>query len=254
MRALVYNWDLISNLVQRDIKLHYQRSFFGILWSQINPLISVIIFTIVFQKIVPLNIPNYPAYVFSGLLAWNWFSNSLNQANFSLTSSRDLVRKPNFATEMIVVVSVSSNLVNYLLSMPVLFGLLIINNVPFTLTLFFLPVVIAIEFFFTLGLALIISAANVFFRDVMHITAVVTGIWFYITPVFYRTAGTPNDFEFLYSLNPMNHLIQAYRQVLLYGQLPDLTTLAGLAAMALLTFGIGLFFFQRLKYDFVDAL
>ena len=253
MRTLVYNWDLLSNLVQRDISIHYRRSFLGIIWSQVNPLLTLLIFSFVFQTLVPLNIPNYPAYVFTGLLVWNWFSISLTSVNYSLLNSRDLVRKPQFPVEMLVVVSVSANFVNLLLASPVLFGLLLINNIVPNWTLIFLIVIIAEQFFFTLGLALIISAANVFFSDVSHFVGVLVTVWFYLTPVFYRPS-TKNDYSFVVNWSPMFHLINAYRKVLLNGEVPDLITLLWLAPVSLITFGLGLAFFRRLKYSFVDQL
>lgn len=254
LRTLIYNWDLVFNLIQRDIKIHYRRSVLGILWTQINPLLSLIIFSFVFQQVVPLNIPNYPAYVFTALLVWNWFSSSLLLSSYSLANSRDLVRKPQFATEMIVVVSIGANFVNFLLSTPILIGLLLFNNLIPNWTLVFLPLLLVIQFAFTLGLALIISASNVFFHDVMHIANVLVTGWFYITPIFYRPLANRHDFDFLYSLNPMNLLITAYRDVLLRGEVPNLGTLLILVVVAPLTLALGMFFFQRVKYSFVDML
>lgn len=253
LRSLIYKRDLLLNLVQRDIKLHYRRSILGILWAQINPLLSLLIFSFVFQTIVPLNIPNYTAYVFTGLLAWNWFSAALNGANYSLINSRDLVRKPQFQTEMIVAASVATNLVNYLLALPVLLGLLLINGLIPNWTIVFLPLLLAIQYVFTMGLALLISATNVFFRDVLHIVAVLTSVWFYLTPVFYSVASR-SEYEWVINLNPLYHFLVAYRQIFIAGKPPDLTLLAFLMLLAVAVYILGYSIFHRLKYNFVDEL
>jgi lipopolysaccharide transport system permease protein len=252
-RNLIYKRDLLWNLVQRDIKLNYRRSLLGILWAQINPLLSLLIFSFVFQTIVPLNIPNYTAYVFTGLLAWTWFSASLNGANYIILNSRDLVRKPNFQTEMIVAASVATNMVNYLLALPVLIGLLLINDLVPNWTILYWPLLMAIQYVFTLGLALLISSTNVFFRDVLHIVAVVTAVWFYITPVFYAV-NSRSGYEWIINLNPLTHFMAAYRRVLMDRQAPDLSQLALLGFLAVVAFGVGYFIFQRLKHAFVDEL
>ena len=253
VRSLVYRYDLVANLVRRDIFTHYRRSVLGLLWAQLNPLLSVVIFSFVFQTLVPLNIPHYPAYVFSGLLAWNWFSVCLNTANYSLISSRDLVRKPQFPTEMIVVVSVTTNLIYFALALPILLGLLLLNGLVPNWTLIFLPAVIAVQFCFTLGLALIVSCANVYFRDVLHITAIVINLWFYITPVFYSVSNH-NEYAAIRDWNPMAHIVGMYRRILLDGQPPDGIEAMGMTMIALGVLWAGLAVFRQGKYGFVDVL
>jgi ABC-type polysaccharide/polyol phosphate export permease len=253
IRNLIYKKDLIFDLVKRDLKLNYRRSFLGLLWAQINPLFSLLIFSFVFQKIVPLNIPNYTAYVFVGLLTWNWFSNSLNNANYSLIFSRDLVRKPQFQTEMIIAASVGTNLANFLLALPILLGLLIFSNLIPNWTIIFLPVLILIQYCFTLGLALIISSLNVFFRDISHITSIILIGWFYLTPVFYKPNLTP-EFAYFSTLNPMFQFLDLYRTVLIEGKVPEFFPLLILFLLSSLVLSFGYLVFQRLKPNFVDEL
>ena len=253
MRSIRYQWDLLTCLVQRDIKMNYRRSVLGILWAQLNPLLSLIIFSFVFQQVVPLKIPDYPVYVFSGLLAWNWFSTCINQANYSLINSRDLVRKPQFSTEMILVVSVAANMVNFILALPVLLVLLLISGLIPNWTVIFLPLVLLVQFLFTLGLAFIFSSLNVFFRDMLHIVAVLVTSWFYITPIFYR-ADMRSDYAFIINLNPMTHIIAAYRSIWMYGSPPDFVGLGIVGIIAGLIFLVGLRVFGTLKYSFVDEL
>ncbi len=253
LRTINYQWDLVSNLVVRDIKLHYRRSVLGILWAQINPLLSLLIFSFIFERVVPLGIPNYTAYIFTGLLGWNWFASTVNNANYSLTQSRDLVRKPQFQTEMIVIISVTTNMVNYLLAMPVLFGVLLINGLTPNWTLVYLPLVMGIEFIFILGLALLVSATNVFFRDVTHIVNVLVSVWFYLTPIFYQIKSD-NKYVLLINLNPLTHIIQAYRSIYFDRQPPDLFMLAIVLVISLAVLGVGWTVFSRLKYSFVDEM
>lgn len=253
-RPVIYYWDLLSTLVGRDIRLRYRRSVLGILWSLINPLISLLIFIFLFQGILKVNVPYYPVYVFSGLLAWNWFSASLSTATFILLQSRDLIRKPLFPTETLVLVSVSSNLVNYVLALPILLGLALVSGLHLGVGLLALPLIVLVQFLFTAGLCFFISVLNVYYRDVEHLVAVVIGIWFYLTPVFYKSGGVERRYAVIFDANPMAHLMAGYRAVFLGQSFPALSSLLGVAVVAAVFFVLGFLFFRRYKGDVVDEI
>src|SRR5262245_22618680 len=125
MYTETYRLDLICHLVQRDFRLHYTGSMLGVLWSVLLPLIQLSVFVFLFSRVVPLDIDNYPAFVFSALLPWTWFSNSLSSAGDLFASNRDLLRRPNFAPATLIVVNTLSNLLTYLVSLPILLGVLV---------------------------------------------------------------------------------------------------------------------------------
>lgn len=253
-RTLTYYWDLLRTLVSRDIRLRYRRSVLGVLWSLINPLISLLIFIFLFQGILKVNVPYYPVYVFSGLLAWNWFSASLSAATIVLFQNRDLIRKPQFPIQSLVLVNVSSNLVNYVLALPILLGLTLLSGLPLGLSMLALPLVVFVQFLFTAGLCFFISVLNVYYRDIEHLVVVAVGIWFYLTPVFYKSAGVEQRYAAIYALNPMAQLMEGYRAVFLGQGFPALASILEVSALSALVFVLGFLFFQYRKADVVDEI
>lgn len=250
----IYYRDLLANLIVREVSLRYRRSVLGVLWSLINPLLSMLIFVFVFQGVFKIIVPNYPVYVFSGQLAWNWFSASLSAATFTLFQGRDLVRKPAFPTEVLVLVTVSSNLVNYLLALPILFVLMLATGVHIDASLLLLPPILALQFLFTAGLCFFLSVLNVYFRDVEHLVAIGVGLWFYVTPIFYKPADNAPAYQAILALNPMAQLTLAYRGVFLTHQFPEASSLVRVTLIAIGSFVLGLLFFRRYKAGIVDEL
>lgn len=249
-----YYWDLISTLVMRDVQLKYRRSVLGIVWSVLNPLMMLIILSFIFEQVVPLGVANYPAYVFCGLIAWNWFSTSLLASNNLILGNADLVRKPYFATETLALINVGANMVNYILTLPVLFGLLLIDNLQLGWALLFLPLIMLVQFLLASGVSLLIAALNVYFRDIEHLTTIGVTLWFYVTPIFYRSDGVPKDLSWVFDFNPMAQIIRAYRQITLYNSPPDFAGLGWAAFLALLIGVIGFIFFRSVKHSFVEEI
>lgn len=253
-RTVVYHWDLLWTLIVREIQLRYRRSVLGIVWSLINPLLSLLIFVFLFQGVLKMTVPHYAVYVFSGLLAWNWFSSSLSAATYVLFQSRDLIRKPLFPTESLILVSVSSNLVNYLLALPVLLGLILLTGVNLDAAILVFPVVLVGQFLFTAGLCFVVSILNVYFRDVEHFVAVILTVWFYLTPVFYRSSGIDAHYAWIFAINPMAQFVIAYRGVFLTHTFPDTGVILGMTLVTLACFAGGFHFFRRFKGLIVDEL
>ncbi len=253
-RKIRQYWDMITNLIWRDVQIRYRRSVLGILWSFINPLLFLLILNFVFQQVLPLKIPNYATYLFCGLLAWNWFSTTIQGANYIILSNRDLVRKPRFATETLVLVNVTAQLVNYVLTLPVLFGLLLISGIGLHWSVLWLPVIILVQFLFTLGLAFLLAALNVYLRDMEYLSSLGILLWFYLTPVFYDPKGIAPDLAWVFEVNPMAQLMINYRAILIYNSAPDFANLGKTALVAGFICLLGWLIFRKIKYGFVDEL
>jgi ABC-type polysaccharide/polyol phosphate export permease len=254
MYRIIHYRDLLTDLTLRQVKIHYRRSVLGILWSLLNPLLTLVVFSFVFQQVVPLNIKHYSAYVFCGLLAWNWFSSSVNMAAYTITFNRELVRRPEFNTEILVVVNVASNMINYLLALPILLGLLLVDGLYPGWNYFLLPLILLIQFMFTLGLSLIISALNVFYRDIGHLISAVIVIWFYVTPVFYLVGATKRGYEWVFNINPMALILDMYRNIFINAEMPDAMIIGIVSVVSIVMLLIGYLVFSRLKHNFVDEL
>jgi lipopolysaccharide transport system permease protein len=253
-RRLAYLRDLLWVLVGRDMKLRYKRSVLGFAWSLLNPLAQLLVFSFVFITVLPLNIPNYVSFLFSGLLSWNWFNTSLFTATDAIVANRELVRRPGFPVAILPLITVTSNLVNFLLALPILLLFLPLSGVPPVGVLVYLPCVIAIQFVFTLSLAYLVATVHVTFRDTQYLLGILLLLGFYLTPVFYDASAIPARFQAAYGLNPMLHLIGAYRAILLHGQQPDMPGLAMLAGAATLLLLIGYRVFTRASDRFAEEI
>jgi lipopolysaccharide transport system permease protein len=251
---LIQRRDLLLELVGRDIKLRYKRSWVGMAWSLLNPLLQFVVFSFVFQSILPLDIPNYPVFLFSGILVWNWFSSSLVEATASIVGNRELIRRPGFPAAILPVVAVTSNLVHFLLALPILLIIVLLNGTSLTAALLALPLVIAVQFGFTVGLGYLLSTVYVTFRDTQYLLGVALLLGFYLTPVFYDSSGLALGQQAIYRLNPMANLLEAYRAILLKGTFPDGRSLTVIAALCLGLVIIGYKAFRHTSYQFVEEL
>lgn len=254
LRQVVYLRDLLRELVARDMKIRYKRSFLGFAWSMLNPLAQLLVLGFVFHTVLPLNIPNYTAFLFIGLLVWSWFQSALLLATGAIVDNAELIRRPAFPSTILPVVSVTTHLVHFLLALPILLIFLAASGAPLTAALFMLPVVIALQYAFTLGIAYLVAKLYVSFRDTQYLLGIVLLLGFYLSPVFYSVDLIPAQYQMIYQLNPMMHLLGAYRDILLYGILPDFSELVVLSGMAAVSFCVGYVIFQRARPRFVQEL
>ena len=264
LRELYKYRNLVVNLVVRDLKARYKNSVFGFLWSLLNPLGMMLVFTIVFTVLLPSQVDRYPIFLLCGLLPWTFFSAGVMVGITTITGNANLVKKVYFPREVLPISSVFSNLVNFLLSLVVLFAALIVFQSHFSPWLWLLPGVIFIQTCFVLGIALILSTLNVFYRDTLMIMDVVMLAWFFLTPVVYPIASLPTDYQFMgvtidvhrwmYILNPMASLIAAYRDLLYWGYRTDLDFLARTAVTSLAVLAFGYWFFVRYRDRFGERI
>ncbi|MBD0392802.1 MAG: ABC transporter permease [Microcoleus sp. C1-bin4] len=253
-RKIAHFFDLLRVLVDRDMKLLYKRSALGIAWTLINPLLQLAVFSFVFRSVIPINIPKFSSFAFSGLLIWTWSQTALFQATGLITSNKALIRQPNFPTAILPVVTTMTGLIHFLLALPVLIIFLAVDGVEPNSVLFVLPLLMVIQFVLTVGLAYPLAALNVTFRDTQHTLGVLLQMLFYLTPIFYDLNSVPKEFQPFYQLNPMVPLIEAYRAILLKGTQPDWQALLIVSLAVALILPIGLAIFRRQSNTFVEEL
>jgi len=252
---LAYLRDLVIELVLRDLNLRYKRSVLGILWSLVTPLAQLLVLRFVFTVVLPLNVPNYTAFLFTGILVWTWLQSSLDQAAGSIVDNRELVRLAGFPVAILPIVTVAANLAQFLFALPILVIFLWLGGgVPLTAAPLLLPVLIAIQFLVILSIAYFVAALQVTFRDVKHLLQIAIMLGFYLTPVFYELHQAPVKYAALYQVNPMVHLIGAYRAILLHGQFPAPRPLVAVAAASAVVLLLGYQLFARASSHFVDEL
>ena len=262
---LLHYRELVANLVVRDLKVRYKNSVLGVLWSLVNPLAMMAVFTLVFTFMLPNNTtPNFPVFVLCGILPWNFFRDSLMGAIASIVNNAPLIKKVYFPREALPISVILGNLVNFLLALIVLFVMILAFRMPLTRWAWLLPVVIVTQVFFTAGLGLILSTANVFYRDTAMIMEVLILAWFFLTPVFYPIEVLPQQKMLLgltldvrrlvYILNPMASLIATYRVILYNGAPPAWDFFLRTVATSVIILVVGYWFFLRYRQTFAEEV
>jgi ABC-type polysaccharide/polyol phosphate export permease len=254
LRQLLRYRALVQSLVARELKARYRGSFLGFFWSFANPLLLLLIYTFVFTRVLPAargeGSPDpYPLFLFCGILPWTWFSSALLESSTVLIAGGNLIRKVLFPAEVLPMVTVGAGLVHFCFGLPILALFAVYFGTPFPgLDLLWLPVVMAVQLILTLGLALIVSALTVHFRDLRDLLANVVTLWFWGTPIVYHLSQVPESFRPLLELNPLTHLVVSYQEVLfMAGPFRQWPRLLVLGALSIVVFGVGYFVFDRLR-------
>lgn len=244
--------DLLAQLVEKDIKLKYRRSFLGYLWSILNPLMIMIIMVIVFSSMFRFSIENYPVYLIIGQTCFTFLTEATNQAIWSITGNAALLKKTYVPKYIFTFAKVTSSCVNLIFSLGAMVLVFLFCRVPFHWTFLFIPVILLQLYFFCLGIGMLLAATNVFFRDIQYIYSAVTTAWMYLTPIFYPLDQLPETLQWgIKHLNPMYFYIAQFRDVVLNQHIPgNMLLFAGVAA-AFLAMLIGSFVFVRSKDQFI---
>jgi len=259
LAALVRYRGLIQSLVVRDLKARYRGSVLGFFWSFINPLLLLLIYTFVFKYVMPAQPEGtdpYPLFMFCGLLPWTWFSASLIESSGVLISGGNLIKKVLFPAEILPIVTVTANMVHFFLALPILVFFLIWFRAPLTVfELAWFPVVVLVQYVFTLGCALILSALTVHFRDIRDILANLLTLWFFATPIIYSYKAAPDLARRFMNLNPFAHLAISYQEILFFpGPFGHWKWLVALGVASAAFFLFGYFVFDRLRDSFAEEV
>ncbi|MBC8577480.1 ABC transporter permease [Faecalicatena sp. BF-R-105] len=241
VRGFLQYRGLLRQLVMRDLKIKYRRSFLGYLWSVLNPLMIMLVMTVVFSTMFRRNIENFPVYLLSGQVMFNFMTNSTNQGMRSILGSAALLKKTYVPKYIFTLAKVTSCLVDFLLSLGALALVMLFTGVRPTPYLLLAPLVLMQLYVFCVGVGLFLAQATVFFRDIQYIYSVITMAWMYLTPIFYPVDMLPERLQGLIKLcNPMYCYISQFRGVVLYGWMPawHLWAYGSLAALLSLTIGI----------------
>ena len=246
-------YELVLHLSVREIAAAHRFTALGWTWPIVRQLVQLGILVFVFTVVFDVGIDNYPAFVFSGLIVWSWFSVGVPAAARVLIDRRHLVFQPGFRSAALPAVSVTTPLIDLLIALPILVGMLLVGGDLGPTALLFV-VLLAIQGVLMLGLAWLTAALNVHFRDVSHIVAVIVASLFYLTPVFYDLDQVPDKYQWILQLNPMTVIVDGQHEILINGQVPNLLGLAAVATFSALVAAFGLWVFRRMEPGFVDEL
>jgi ABC-type polysaccharide/polyol phosphate export permease len=250
---------LIQSLVARELKARYRGSVLGFFWSFINPLLLLLIYTFVFQVVMPAAVKGadpYPLFMFCGLLPWTWFASSLMESSGVLISGGNLIKKVLFPAEVLPIVTVTANMVHFFLALPILIVFLIVYHAPLTAgELAWFPFVVLVQYVFTLACALILSALTVHFRDIKDILANLITLWFFATPIIYPYMYAPDIALRFMKLNPFAHLAISYQEILFFpGPFGHWKWLVALAIFSVFFFLLAYWVFDRLRDSFAEEV
>lgn len=247
--------EMLRSLIHRDLRGRYKGSMLGFLWTFVNPLLQLIVYTLVFSNIMRMGIDDYYLFLFVALIPWMFCATSIVAGSTCILANQSLVTKIYFPREVLPIAVVTSNFINMgycfvvVLSVVLFFG----QNINLSAWLY-LPLIAIVEYILVLGLVMIFSALTVYLRDLAHILGIVTMAWQFLSPVMYSVDMVPEEYLVYFNLNPMTPIIVAYREILYYGKIPELSTLTQALIFGLFFSFFGFVVFNKLKRRFAEEL
>lgn len=252
----IYDYrEMIFSLIKRDLRGRYKGSVLGFLWTFLNPLFQLIVYTMVFSIIMRAGYEDYYLFLFVALIPWLFFSTSVAGGASCIWAQKDMVNKIYFPREVLPIAHVTCQLVNMGLSFIVIFVVLIVTQYGINpVAILYLPVVAAIEYLLALGLAMLFSAITVFLRDIEYILGIVMMAWQFLSPVMYGVDMVPDEVMPIFMINPMTSVIIAYRDIFYYKQPPQVSTLLQAAVLGAILLVVGVVVFENLKKHFSEEM
>lgn len=258
MKVFKEIWDyrtMISSLIQRDLRGRYKGSALGFAWTFLNPLLQLVVYTIVFSAIMRAGIKDYYLFLFVALIPWIFFSASLTGGASCIISQKEMIKKIYFPREVLPIAHVTCQLVNMLFSFVVIFAVLFVSGKGINIiAILYLPIIMIAEYIMAISIAMITSGLTVYLRDLEHILIIIAMAWQFLTPVMYGIDQVPESFRGIFNLNPMTPIIIAYRDILYYKQVPQIGTLLHGFIFSIVLLVVGWVVFGQLKKHFAEEL
>ena len=251
----IYNYrELLKSNVKKEIRGKYKGSFLGVLWSFVNPLLMTLVYAIVFPFILKNSQEHYVTFLITGIIPWTFFTTCVCQGTNTVLINGGIIKKVYFPREILPISVVTSALVNFLISCLIIFIFLIISGIGFSFYVLLLPFIIAIHYILQLGIVLITSAIDVYIRDAEYIINFFVQMLFYATPVLYSSSLFPQKVRWLLNLNPMTQIIDGYRDILFFQQMPNLKWLGFMFIVSLIILCLGIVIFKKLEKGFAEEV
>ena len=251
----IYNYrELLKTNVKKEIRGRYKNSILGVMWSFLNPLLQLAVYAVIFGALLAGGDNTYHIYICVALIPWTYFTTTITQAAFTVIGNGDIIKKVYFPREILPISVVTSGAVNFMISTVIILGFLFTAGLGITKYILLYPVILLIQYLLLIGIAFIVSSITVYFRDLEHIIGVVLMAAFYGTPIVYKLEQLPPNLQVVMKLNPMTHLINAYRDIFYYQQMPNIKVLGILLAIAIGLTVIGYFIFKKLQKGFAEEL
>ena len=246
--------EFLKSNVKKDIRGKYKGSFLGVLWSFINPLLSVLVYAIVFPYIMRIKVENYLIYLITGIIPWTFFTSSINMGLISVLSNADIIKKVYFPRIILPISTVTSCLVNFLISCLIIVLFCLGSGLGISFQILWLPLIALIQYVMLLGFTFILSAIEMYMRDIEHIVNFILSMAFYVTPILYTPDIFPEKLAWVLKVNPMAYLVNAYRSIFFYQKMPDLIGIGVVSIFSIFLFMIGYLIFEKLQKGFAEEV
>jgi ABC-type polysaccharide/polyol phosphate export permease len=246
--------DLLGQLIVNNIKTRYRRSVLGVLWTLLNPLMTMTVMTVAFSSLFNSAVPNYPVYIMAGLLFWTFLSQSISAAMSSMVWGSNLLKRIYVPRTIFATAAIGNTLVNLGLGLVPLVIIMLVLGHPFSPAILFLPVAVALTAMFVLGMSFLLSTLAVFFTDIVDIFQVFLTAWFYLTPIIYPPQILPEGYRAYLFLNPAYNLLSLFREPIYLGQLPSWQTMLAATLSSVITLLVGWWFFTNKSDEFAYRL
>lgn len=246
--------EMIKSWTRKELRTRYKGSFLGFLWTFVNPLLQLIVYSIIFPLILRINQENYAMFMFVALIPWNFFTTSIQGACGLIVGNSSLVTKVYFPREILPISFALSGMMNMIFSYAIVFPMLAIFRIPFTWNILWLPLLIVTQTILCMGIALLFSSINVFFRDLEYFIGVALMALYFLTPIMYSLSSMPEKMRWILRLNPMTNYVELYRDVTFYGVGLDLSLYGITLLYSVLIFIVGYIVFGKLQRKFTEIL
>jgi ABC-type polysaccharide/polyol phosphate export permease len=246
--------ELLKSNIKKEIRGKYKGSFLGVLWSFLNPLLQVVIYAVIFPYIMRMQMDSYLIYLITGIIPWTFFTSSINSGMVSVLTNANLIKKVYFPRIILPISAVTSALVNFAISCLIVLAFVAISGIGFSFNLLYLPLIMVIQYIFLLGIVFVLSAVDLYFRDIENIIQFFVNMLFYATPILYLPSIFPANIKWVISLNPMAYIIEAYRDVFYYKVTPDLFNLGIISIISISSIVLGYLIFDKLQRGFAEEV
>lgn len=246
--------ELLKSNVKKEIRGKYKGSFLGVLWSFFNPLLQVAVYAIVFPYIMRIKTDNYLQYLIIGIIPWTFFITVINQGMIAVRMNAGIIKKVYFPREILPISVALSGLINFFISCIIILVFCLFGGIGISWHLILLPIIAILQFILTLGIVFALSAINIYIKDTEYIIQFIINMLFYATPILYPTSLFPEKIRWILYINPMTEIVNSYRDIFMYHQLPGINSIIYLVIISLVIFFIGLGIFRKLEKGFAEEV
>lgn len=251
----LYNYrELLKTNIKKEIRGKYKGSWLGVIWTFLNPLLMLAVYAFVFPYILRVEVENYTIFMIVALIPWNFFTTAIQSGTGCVVANGNILKKVYFPREIIPISITTSQLINFLITCIIMAAFIIFSGVGFSIHLLLFPLLVLIQYILTLAFTFVLSALTVFVRDIDHFVSVFLTLGFYATPIVYQASMLPEKFQWVLKINPMAQLVEAYRSILYYHQMPDLLMLGIWGILSIILIIVGYIIFKKLEKSFVEEL